>query len=802
MSNVNSDKNKKTLASFLKLADKFNSVSAARKFVDALGNNNEMLKLMNKARKSGTPEREAHGLKSGKHGAIAKAVATSEKDILVALRQKLITLFGEQNIQQRGLDVQQPQAGQFEMNPAEQIQTINENPANDGERPDQLPQPPPEGEEKQPDYATQVPQAMETGFQNLGIPEQSIRQQRQRQIEQTLPGASPDVIQNMVNNTDDGILAGQREDIANEIYEEEKSEIGPGVRGRNVPQTSAVSTISSSTPQPSVRQADIDILLNELNTRQDVDVEEVFAEEEKAETPSQSEAIKKAKEEVRQFEAENPTLAGGVATAASAMWNRIRNASPAVIAVAPWLAFNLVSYQQRGRMNPKAGLDYGAVLSLIGLMSQAGFTAPQGLTSAVQQIQERMQRGDVADMPDDDKAKARTEEEARDTADRPESMQPPQNAPGIQQDPDVMADFRQRFQIPVQDMAADQRANIAGRIQAALGGGAAAGVVNQIIDYARGRLRLDPSSEAAVDIMNRLQKMIKDETEDKQKKRKKEKTGRSRDIQEEPIELDYDQADDPAVGDLRPSFKILGTDEDTETSEQAITEQFKFANYMHVEEGHGNGPNNPLYLQNKTWDNMVRFVNNFMPAVDRITELEECSIRLPPQKTPLKSVAYAKKVNRKLKNGDPDLLFKNAYIQPAIMRPDNLYTMNLENPNIPFNNVNEPTTDFAEFKQTSNLFYPTAGTNRPSMPRTTYSNPKSAAGLKFNTDRYSTQSSLELRPAPKTVIPRDLEPIPWTTVNSVEKSYPQDPFTSEFGGSINNPYGSMPPSFGRMRKKY
>ena len=88
------------------------------------------------------------------------------------------------------------------------------------------------------------------------------------------------------------------------------------------------------------------------------------------------------------------------------------------------------------------------------------------------------------------------------------------------------------------------------------------------------------------------------------------------------------------------------------------------------------------------------------------------------------------------------------------------------------------------------------------MARTTYSNPKSAAGLKFNTKRYDTQSSLELRPAPKFVIPRDIEPIPWTQVNTVENSMPVEPFTSEFGGTLNNPWQSVPPSFGRMRNKY
>ena len=139
MSNPSSDKNKKTLASFLKLSGKFSSVPRAREYVDSLPQNAEILQLMNSARKSGTPERQAHGIKSSKHGAIARAVSTSQNEVLVSLRNKLIALFDEG---------QQPQAQaqpQFEMNPVEQLQTINEDPADEGGRPDQLPPPPPEG---------------------------------------------------------------------------------------------------------------------------------------------------------------------------------------------------------------------------------------------------------------------------------------------------------------------------------------------------------------------------------------------------------------------------------------------------------------------------------------------------------------------------------------------------------------------------------------------------------------------------------------------------------------------------------
>ena len=813
MSNPSSDKNKKTLASFLKLSGKFSTVPRARAYVDSLPQNAEILQLMNSARKSGTSEQTAHGIKSTRHGAIARAVSTSQNEVLASLRAKLIALFGEQQARQEDLDVQRPAPSQFEMNPVEQLQTINRDPADEGGRPDQLPPPPPNGEEKQPDSATSVPQPLGVGFQNLGIPEDTIRQQRQRQIERALPGASPDVVQNMVNNTDDGILAGQREDTANDIYEEEKSEIGPGVRGQ---------ASGFAPPQPS--QTNVSQFLSQLSSGRNLPrgrsrvpitnenrpqqrtasatkhVNDSLAEEVKAGTTQQSRAdeVNEIWNDVRTLEQKYPEFQGRIGYVAASIVHHLRDAPSNVMSAVPWLAYTLIAYQANRAINPtplKGSPNYGAISTLIGTLATMGMTAPQGIKDWVSQK-----------LGSSDKAEARADEDP--DADADDGNVGGQNNqdvpdPGIQGDaPDAAAGFRERFGIPIQDMPADQRVNLVGRVQAALGGGVAAGVVNQIIDYARGRLKLDPSSEAAVKIMKRLQRMMKEETEEDKEKPRKEKTGRSREIQEEPIELKYEDTADPKVGDLRPSFKILGTDEDTETSQQAIMEQFKFANYRHVEEGHGNGANNQLYLQNKAWDNMVRFVNNFVPAVDRLSKLEECSLQSRPSNMPLKAVVGAKKINRKFPNGDPDLLLKNAYIQPAVARPDNLFTFNLENPNIPFSNVNPPTTDFAEFKQTNNRLYPVGGTVRPSMPRTTYSNPRSAAGLKFPTGRYDTQSSLELRPAPPLVVPREMEKIPWTSVSTVERSKPQDPFMSDFGGTINNPWQSVPPSFKSLRKKY
>ena len=75
---------------------------------------------------------------------------------MVSLRNKLIALFGEQQALQEDLDVQRPAPSQFEMNPVEQVETINQDPADEGARPDPLPPPPPEGEEKQPPASREI----------------------------------------------------------------------------------------------------------------------------------------------------------------------------------------------------------------------------------------------------------------------------------------------------------------------------------------------------------------------------------------------------------------------------------------------------------------------------------------------------------------------------------------------------------------------------------------------------------------------------------------------------------------------
>ncbi len=67
---------------------------------------------------------------------------------------------------------------------------------------------------------------------------------------------------------------------------------------------------------------------------------------------------------------------------------------------------------------------------------------------------------------------------------------------------------------------------------------------------------------------------------------------------------DIDNED--VVGDLRPSFRVLGTDEDKETPEQSLAERLQFASFAHVKPGFGNGPTNPLYLRNVRWDRDVR----------------------------------------------------------------------------------------------------------------------------------------------------------------------------------------------------
>lgn len=806
--------NRNTLYAVIRKTNPARPASEVREFVDALEANAEILTEVNRARTRGTPERLAHGHKAGESSKIAKAIVESTDPALSDLLAKLIALFNiESTVGQADINEGPDVPDQFEMDPDAQAQMINEDPAFDGGRPDQLGAPPPDGEAKEPDFANQVPQDPMVGFQNMQIPEEFVRDMRRVALRKKFPDATPDVIERMAQNMDDGIAAGRRFDTADEILGETDGGQQEGTpltsRGRegtfDDAQPSGVGAMLRQMGQArSIPQDPIEVKTNQSPQQQTrsafAQLNDQFAADPVA--PDVAASIQQAQEELVRLERQYPSLAGQIGYAAATMMQHLRNAAPGVIDVVPWMAYTLVSYHATRMANPipiKGSAAPANIVVLLSTLASMGLNAPQGVRDWISK-----QVGG-----EDAEARADEDADAGEVKMGDEPDQAAEGAPQMQGDPEAARDaVRERFNIPRENMPADQRANIFRRIRDGLVSGTTAATINQIIDYARGRIQLDPANADAArtlkHIRTLIEKQVKDatdaatatqtqtstETDEQQKDKKEKDRGRTRAIAEEPIELKFKDVNDPAGGDLRPSFKVLGTDADTETPEQKVVEQFKFASFKHVAEGHGNGPNNPLYQQMKTWENMVRFVNNFVPAVDRLGA-ESLARTISSEDYSGTARPATRQRMRAAPQGDPNMLFVDQFPQKQPQpRPDGLGTSSLEHPTIAMSNVWAPTTDFAEFKETNARDNPVAGTSDPSMPRTTYSNPRTDAGLKFPTRRYDTQSSLEIRMPPRRVIPGP-EPIAWTSVNSSYEAKPQAAYTKEFGGTINNPYGTI-----------
>lgn len=756
MSKANTKANKQLLASLLNKMGLYPNVGEAKAWVDTLPRDDDILITMNRARTRGTPETQAHGHKLTKYGSIVKAIlASGAPQVLADIGVRIRQLHTDRiNFV--------PPPPQYEMAPAEQAQVINEDPADDGGRPDELRvDPPPLEEEKQPDSASQIPQPLGVEFQPLGIPEDIIRDRQARRIRETLPGATPDVVENMLNNTDEGIMAGQRENVAEDIYDEVKE--GETTRGfaseanmiesqrqglaRFAPQIvpSQARALETSRTPP---QSEVDAINKFLESIQPVEGQPI--------RQANSDQYARVRDEVKQMQSENPELAQRISTAANAMWQSARNATPEMINVIPWLALGVATFSAGRYVSKDSSINYKAVLGLLALVSKQGFKAPEALTNMFQNRLNRgiQDAGDAGDGGDDARPPDDQFEDQLDTG-RADNVNTAQQPTRVRQGR-LQLRLRQRFAPNIQpDQVAqpEMRQRILENIQNGLGQGVGIATIMKIYDSIIGNTKTDT-------------KVPEDKKTSTETRKVNARPGKIQ-IQEEPVKLKFKEQMQPSVGDLRPSFKQLGTDEDTETPDQAVQEQFEFSNYQHVNSGFGNGKENPLHLQNVAWDNMVRFVNNFVPAVDRASKYALCKPQHMPIDAVIGSRAYQAKLNQKLM-GDPDMLYNGAYDIDAVLRPDNLGIFNLDTPTIPFVRDVAPTTDFAEFKQSNNRDYPIGGTDRPSMPRTTYLDPRISGGLNFNTKRYDTQSSLELRPPPPRTIPAPPKPPAWTTVNCVE----------------------------------
>jgi len=173
-------------------------------------------------------------------------------------------------------------------------------------------------------------------------------------------------------------------------------------------------------------------------------------------------------------------------------------------------------------------------------------------------------------------------------------------------------------------------------------------------------------------------------------------------------------------------------------------------------------------LQNKTWDNLVRFVNNIVPIVDRLSEDKMRDLQKRPEEICKRSILAVNPSVANMRAPPKDWTMTDAFVQPAYMRPT-MDTWNLTEPNVPIANLAPPDTDYAEFKQTNQVVNPVAGTVKRSVPRTIYSNPRKAAGESFSTGWTTGKSTLmQWPPAPPET--------GFTEVASSYSSAPKDPY--------------------------
>jgi len=386
-------------------------------------------------------------------------------------------------------------------------------------------------------------------------------------------------------------------------------------------------------------------------------------------------------------------------------------------------------------------------------MAQMNLNTPAGLKEWIQTLGSEDAEGRADEEPDGGEPDGQAGDRP---ADAPDGA--PDAAPEVEpQGEDLLNGFRERFGIPpgVMPTAAQLR-----QIRSELGAGAGFAVGNRIIDELISAVTgagSSPDTEVLTRVDNLLKKLAKEHRSesdpDPEKTDKDKKGGKDGDagggggaVQEEAIKIKT--IDAPAL-DLRPTFNLLGTDADTETPDEAVAEQMRFAAFSHVKPGHGNGPENPLYLSMERWKNMVRFVNNFAAPTDHLSDAGVRLLEVKPGYVSRTSLLDAKRPV----GTDPNFGLVDSINQPSFMRSDNLGVFNNEHPNVPVSLVHKTTTDEAEFRRENNLIYPVGGTDHRSVPRTTYASENHAAGHTMPTGQYNTADGLELRPAPEFEIP-------------------------------------------------
>jgi len=673
---------------------------------------------------------------------------------------------------------------QWEMPPEQQAQLIpagsrrpdgsrSSTPPEDIQEEDGKLDPPEFGEEKQPDFANQVDQNPAVGFQQNGIPDQGdlTRVQRLVQLRRIFPEQPESVLQNMVDNSDFGSLEGRREDLAEEEIKEAEARPDSRVRTRE----SLGRPISADPERADRMSSQAQSFLAQLTQQSRIrptgstGVRATNSAWDRVEEKLDGNALREAqtiRDAVEEVEERNPGLTGRVGVIAAQIYEQLPRVPATVRSAIPWLALNIAGLSFGLTQPTKPGrVQYSSILSLIATLASVGYTVPGDIEDFAQQAEEDIEAGRGGDGGEEE------EDLAGSKVQRPRDRPPagggpfeppgPEDAEGVPIDENLRDRLAERYGIPRdgdvprdamlqagRELGPRGAADVIDFVQRGVKAGILGGAVYAYLGGPGGPLK--PPGGAGPTPSAR--------------------PPNPGDVRERPVQVTQQKFvdDDPTVGDLRPTFELLGTEADTETPEEAIAEQFKFASFRHVPEGHGNGPKNPLYLQQKAWDNMVRFVNNFVPAVDRLSREKMVMFDKPNEMIPKESVVAVNPSVRNDANPPKDWTMGDAFIQPAVMRPG-IDTWNLTNPNVPLSNVVPPTTDFADFKRTDQVINPVAGTMTRAVPRTSYSNPKTSAGKSFSTGFTTGKPKLRQWPPPP--------PEPgFTVIRSVEQSMPQQPY--------------------------
>ena len=191
---------------------------------------------------------------------------------------------------------------------------------------------------------------------------------------------------------------------------------------------------------------------------------------------------------------------------------------------------------------------------------------------------------------------------------------------------------------------------------------------------------------------------------------------------------------EPIVKQLRPTFFELGTNADTETPQQALTERIQFAMFPHVVSGHGNGAANPIHKMNKI-DEQKRFSDtypsnyNAMYSTPEVTEYTTLNtdgnlVRfIPPQQLAYFSTDAGKTKQFNLPNmGKNSMLLQDIHNNAAYLNDAN--GLSGVTMNIPLTNLvpsgrfvnGRPVSNFREFYQSNYVTDPPEGTTKDHMP--------------------------------------------------------------------------------------